>query len=501
MKAGYLVFILFSFGAVLAQDIDSPVTCSASNPYLDHLRVSIELYDTPLKMDNHCEGEWDVYGSCCNPDTLINHQKRDAELITAALKSVNINLMKFKESLEAVQLYIMQESVMPLDQSDPLINEYQSKADHMASSSKFNSYFSFVTSLSKEEFDGFLAQNTACWQEMIRARSASLCSTCSARSHLFFDGQRGLISEDYCSSILQKCAAPLKILLNLAVGIHEFHPLLTQLAEVGIESNLISHLSDTSSDEYTKAIKSSHILEAIKSFSSTSTPSVGAKLVLCGSFLHLASKTFIEYISNLFHGTIEPSTIKQQPVLKVHIMKHIKRIIYAILKRYSRQHHRKHWMRAMKLKLHNELIRARKMNMPSIQPIIYRSFQPIQAAKLRSFRTPKPALKLNIPRRFGKWGNRRKLAASVLEKTARNIAKASPNAKTSLNTNWVNPSPLFNFDPSPNPLLHGDVLIVPPQVPDPKANTDSSYTSYYGAIGTTPIHGSGKVFNLSKHFP
>ena len=506
MKAGYLLFILFSFGAVLAQDIDSPLRCSSSNPYLDHLRVSIELYDTPFKMDSHCQGEWDVYGSCCNPDTLINHQKKDAELITAALESVNINLMKFKESLEAVQLYIMQEAVMPQDKSNPLINEYQWKADRLSSGSKFNNYFRFMTDLSKQEFDGFLTKNSACWREMIRARSASLCSTCSARSHLFFDGQRGIISEEYCSSILQKCGAPLKTLLNLAVGIHEFHPLLTQLAEVGINSNLISHLNDASSDEYTKAIKSSHILEAIKSFSSGPAPSVGAKLVLCGSFLHLGSKTFIEYISNLFHGTIEPTAIKQQPVLKVHIMKHIKRIFLAILQKFSKNQHSKRWPsqweKTMKLNLHNELDRTRHRNFPSIQSNINRNPLAFQAARAFAVsRTPKSAPKQYFPRLFLPFRLKRKLTELVLEKTARNIAKAGQNVKTSLNSNWANPSHLFNFDPSPNPLLQGDVLIVPPQVPDPKANSDSSYTSYYGSIGTTPIHGAGMVFNLSKNFP
>jgi hypothetical protein len=481
MKAVYLLLILLCPTVLLDQVPDTNLRCPTSNPYLDQFRISIELYDRPLMINSHCQGEWDSYGTCCNPDTLLNHQQKDTELINAALQSVNNNLIKFKQALESIQLLIMQEAVMPADRVHPHIKEFQQKADCLTQDSRFKDYFKFITGLTKQEFDRFLADNTACWQEMIRARSAALCSTCSGRSNQFFEGKRGIISEEYCSAILQTCSAPLKILLNLVIGIHEFHPLLTQLTDLGINSNLNDNINSASSDKYTEAIKSSHILDAIKSFSSTQTPEVGPKLVLCGSFLHLGSTTFVEYISELFRGTIDPLQTTQQPDVKTHIETHSRTIFKRLVRRfpnYQNSHliHKWNQRHAHLNRRHSKFINRYHWNHRNVH--------------------------------HGRSNRRRK---RILVKL--NISKAVKQAKKHLNVkgqsvtpinNWAATTPtfkIFDFTPTSSPILQGDVLIVPPQHQNPKARIDSSYSSYYGAMGSTSVHAAGLVFNLSKHFP
>ena len=266
MKAVWIA-MMFIFSRISCYHPD-PVntTCSSPNPYILKFTTPVEIYKSPVILTNSsCKGEWDVYGSCCNPDQLLEHYKKDKRRINRSMERVTNSFLQLRSAIQKIRDLVLKEATLN-QTNNPAITVIQERAKSLVNSPAFKNYFKFFADMNSTEFEEFSLSNERCWQEMIRVRAASLCTTCSGRGHLFFEKGKGRVSKKSCSKILSECSKPLLGLLKLVRGIHEIHPLLQHLEEFGIHTNLKKKLDLVKCEIYSETINSMHINNTIRFF-------------------------------------------------------------------------------------------------------------------------------------------------------------------------------------------------------------------------------------------
>jgi len=205
---------------------------------------------------------------------------------------------------------MLQEAVLSNLSKDSALAIIHERAKALVTSPDFHKYFKVLADMNSTQFDQFTESNAACWNEMIRVRASSLCTTCSGRGHLFFSNNKGLVSKESCSEILTKCSAPLLTLLKLVKGIHAIHPLLEHLEDYGIKTTIRRKVDLKKCEIYSEAINSTNINSLVESFLVKGDRNEEVDSTLCSTFLHLNSKTFIEFIESLFRKPIDSEEVK-----------------------------------------------------------------------------------------------------------------------------------------------------------------------------------------------
>ena len=334
MKAVWIVMAFIFCSTSYSRPDHSHPTCSSPNPFLQNFRTPVQLFKAPVILANsHCKGEWDVYGSCCNPGQLLTHFRLDKHRIKKAASQVARNFKQLKDAIKKIRDLLLQESVMPNERNDPAIELFHARAKQLIGSPAFDRYFGFLANMTVAEFAQFNSKHKHCWEEMIRVRASSLCTICSGRSHEFFQNQKGLVSKESCSEILSSCSLPLLDLLKLVKGIHAIHPLFQHLKEYGIKTGIRRKLDTKQCKVYSKVINSSHINSLVESFLINGDRNEETDSILCSTFLHLSSKTFIEFIQSLFRKPILSREVKFDQSLASHMKEHNKSIAADLQKR------------------------------------------------------------------------------------------------------------------------------------------------------------------------
>lgn len=286
-------------------------TCLDSNPYLEHLRVKVNKYLNPNldQTAGKCSGEWDIYGTCCPVNEAITHAMLDKATIEAAVVSVKKRLPQLRQSLRELRDFLLHEHFMP-NSSVSAIDLAKKAVQELFDQEQFEDYFETLVSMSDAALQQFNGALTTCWQEMIRSRASAVCNTCSGRSSLFFKNSKGLISQEFCTSIMGHCASTLPTLLEIVIGLYKAEPLLRKLAEdgrFGLRTSIGTGIKfNKVQNYYSQLLKKNQIENYLDNYNNTNaTIKVNSLKMLCYHFLHLSRPTIIEYISNIFATDIQ----------------------------------------------------------------------------------------------------------------------------------------------------------------------------------------------------
>ena len=213
MKVYVLVVLLLA--RVLSQ---LPTKCTMNAYILERQKYEtspIEFYETPLLhtfFKGMCNGEWDKYGVCCNPWDLNSHVKNSEIPLNQSVAIVNnaiansINIVgTIYDTLKRLSLASSNdwhpEWVANINYAKAFLNDSRNVA-------YLEEFKNFPTPQDKLDI---VKGNNECWAYMLKARSASICQTCSGRSRLFFKDSKGLTTNNYCITSLKYCLRPLQI--------------------------------------------------------------------------------------------------------------------------------------------------------------------------------------------------------------------------------------------------------------------------------------------------
>ena len=139
----------------------------------------------------------------------------------------------------------------------------------------------------------------ACWREMAKLRSSSVCTICSGRSEFFFRGQKSIISGDICNQIVQKCFSTFIILARaseiagkLLVTISNFY----QNNLIGLPVNKdnrkgLEHLIKIFCSKYSPFSPCNDVVKSV------AIPKL--ENWLCSKFIRLSKKTLIQEVEPL----------------------------------------------------------------------------------------------------------------------------------------------------------------------------------------------------------
>jgi hypothetical protein len=261
------------------QAILAAKTCSGSNIFLKKLVEAgkIKLRLAPTKM-NDCGTEWSTYGSCCTLSSARKYALKDKNLLRNSTKIVNTSL--------ALQRYLMT-SLMPD------LEFWLASDESLAKTQK---------SLPKLKED--LEQlgkvdpmvHRQCWiDEMSKLRSASLCSTCSARGRMFFHGGRALVSLNSCTRMLENCYDSINEIVKSMRTAHAFYKVMENFSNEDKFDFAFHNETEEIKDDL-RVLGRSKISSDLRHYSN-STKGTKRRIkftkVLCKDFMMLNKRPFI----------------------------------------------------------------------------------------------------------------------------------------------------------------------------------------------------------------
>ena len=181
---------------------------------------------------NSCSPEWSKYGTCCELSSLVAYALSDVRTVKHNLAVLTDTLFQLPPLFERLRRSILRRS----GQKDA-----KSKVNKLFSSPEALVFAKNVASL--QATGRWKKDSEQCWNLMTKIRTSSVCSVCSGRSQLFFEGARMLIPEKTCSLIVENCysffAETLRLTKTAFSLITEVGSILDAAGPVGFSSGLL----------------------------------------------------------------------------------------------------------------------------------------------------------------------------------------------------------------------------------------------------------------------
>lgn len=166
---------------------------------------NLTLLNNPVN-SNQCTNEFSVYGSCCDPVSLINTTNNLATQLTNSLKIVKTAFTNYVQSINDLRQYIVTIANRPIEQNDVEVQRSTQAAKDALADPFLGP---FLTNHNQSLALAFNFTYDQCWPRAAALRESALCAQCSARSNSFQadnSGQGRLILNDTeCDSIYQVC--------------------------------------------------------------------------------------------------------------------------------------------------------------------------------------------------------------------------------------------------------------------------------------------------------
>lgn len=185
------------------------------NPFLNHLKNNgVEILSQPRKEMNHCLAEWGSHGTCCEPHQVVKYigvydkdKEKMFEALEKTLESSIDKMKKFYDHMSKSQ-----------GTSQTVLGEIRYAID---SFEKFAHHVRY--------------KERKCYASIRTIVGAAVCSACSTRSKVFFQGRRALISEQDCRSTIDDCGEGWRYMQRIRNVAHKFVQKLKKLpAEASI---------------------------------------------------------------------------------------------------------------------------------------------------------------------------------------------------------------------------------------------------------------------------
>ncbi len=233
MKLSFL--FIFALLAVGWFQVARSQECLSKNPFLPKLQArGVGIFLNPRFGDGHCSLEWPVHGTCCEVGSLSRYVERDAGNIglflnhmVKEIKLAAYSLVLFVNTVANYDNYDM-DSIYKLKNGGIArmgIADFKQKAQELTELK--NNIGPFISELKK--IVQYLVKTTAnfetvqgsCATRMNAIRSASVCSTCSGRSQIYFLFKKALISMETCTGFVIECFDSWLMLAKITTGLDE----------------------------------------------------------------------------------------------------------------------------------------------------------------------------------------------------------------------------------------------------------------------------------------
>ena len=267
------VYLLFALVFLSAVNTQAPRSCF-KNPYMKireaYPNNKLIYLQTPFNtstqpsLQGRCGKEWDTFGTCCDPWDLPSHVSYNEEFIFSS----SMAIVKFYSTLAGVTNNLMT-SLKKLALSSPVqwqpgINANIKFAQDFLNSGENLNYFDRYSNVATETaVNTFNTEMNKCWTDMKKLRVASICSTCSGRSEVYFKKDKGLLTDDVCKRSLNNCAKALQMtfeMIDMLVWLLKIHPeLLSRAIQLKMESwfdkpKLLAAYNDITSGQFIKRL-------------------------------------------------------------------------------------------------------------------------------------------------------------------------------------------------------------------------------------------------------
>ena len=176
--------------------------CEDKNPFLRILGSSgVQiLEEVSFQKGTKCKTEWEEFGTCCDIDGLIEYANNDHQSIRLAVRDTKIKVYEIStlltNLLQNVKWIAKNEDIFLGKRTTTIIGPLLLKIEPK---------IKLTTSITNSP--NFNKSIDSCWKTMKKARSNSLCPSCSGRSELFFERGKAIISENVCAVIMNDCSS------------------------------------------------------------------------------------------------------------------------------------------------------------------------------------------------------------------------------------------------------------------------------------------------------
>ncbi len=427
------------------------------NPFFEYLNSRCVLFlEEPIMDKKTCHWEFSNHGSICETNSLRRYSNRDKMKINHQVKWVLGKIKRVSITLDATvatanKLF----KVMKNEKKPPLLQTLQNE--------EFKRFSHLVHLTSNLKLKDSIK---TCWAQIADLRSRSLCSACSARYTHFFKEEKALITNKICLRVLDNCTSTFEYFLEFLDAMKTFGTSIKSQMEVLAKKKLARYLSGAINNiiRVTDKIKSKNIITDMKQYHSDHSDNPQVAWNLCSSFINLGSDSFIKQLGVLF-GMYRMSYF---PNLTLGYKKQIKNL-------------------CKKIKTEARAPEKTKQTKEEIEE----TSEEIETCEifLKKTSKAKSQSKSSIP------SGRNLLFTDGFNSNWQDAEKGLNLANMTI--------PELNITRFTEKFLVGDVQVANPlQV---EKNIDSSYTSYFGATGTTGNEVSRHVrhmpMNLTSRFP
>lgn len=257
----------------------------------------------PHMNTQHCLGEWNVHGSCCEVNSLTALYKKEKDALEKSAADIEGLVAKVRDMFQG------------------LIDKLQKEKDAELEVLKLSGKLKFIEAdilflqifLKSPVFTNFKEHSKTCWDKMNSIRTSSFCSICSGRGRGYFTNKDKIIIDiKDCAKVIDSCE---DFFLNMG----------SFLKSVDI---FVSDVSVHSQEKNKKEING--IIEAIKSFEMPANleksfilytgvdlkkPSndnkkesvrEAATKQICNSLLRIRQKPYVSLVSSIVKPVMKP---------------------------------------------------------------------------------------------------------------------------------------------------------------------------------------------------
>ena len=208
---------------------DAQTVCSSdANPFIGELvSHGVELYPNPNKTKVACAAEWQDYGSCCEPASLVKYATKETDELKKANKLLHKEVLAVGASLLNNQVLEVVSLITSQFKTGSSKDKQAKLAAAMASVKNITELISRVT----PHLQALNRTDDVCINKLSEIMTSSYCSTCSARSKVFFKADKAIMKQSDCDRVIAKCHA-------------YWSSLIFVLDEIGSISHLISGIQN-----------------------------------------------------------------------------------------------------------------------------------------------------------------------------------------------------------------------------------------------------------------
>src|SRR3990167_3307944 len=225
-----------SLSGYLLAGLAPGVGCPNDNPFIVIMKKDgVQLYDTPKQVSHICKAEFETYGTCCDESVLVQYANQDYDRTVVTHNKLIVEFKKLISANRKLVLAIRQISKIQVKRGNRKVLKLIEKAKALKHSQPFKMLQTLFGNTTKADIAEFSEKNLKCWTRLTKERSASICATCSGRSNHFFHKNKILISQHKCIELADACAAPMKVITQLVVGVSHLQKISKSIAEAGIQ--------------------------------------------------------------------------------------------------------------------------------------------------------------------------------------------------------------------------------------------------------------------------